>query len=47
MNKWSVFAGVVCVVVFIVSIVLLGFVIYGMATDCPDTVGYVYCGGDQ
>ncbi len=31
--------------VFIVLLVLV--CIYGFATDCPNTAGYVYCGGPE
>jgi len=37
---WQVFVAILCLA-FIV------LVVYGINTDCPKTVGYVYCGSDN
>ncbi len=32
---------------FVFVLLLLVVCIYGFATDCPDTAGYVYCGAPE
>lgn len=33
------------VISFVFILLLVLVCIYGFATDCPNTAGYVYCGG--
>ena len=31
------------ILVAVIAILFIGFVIYGLKTDCPDTAGYFFC----
>jgi len=31
------------IVLAVVGVLFLAFVIYGLATDCPNTAGYFFC----